>query len=148
MPGVRSDLVSLASNFVELVMNGTNDVTGDILTHISNHRESVMNDTDVENVRTSFACILSFYSDLEKSVNVTDCLLFDATILLIIGIVSGLGIIGNVASFFIFGKNGSSEFEHTVTSSSGCHGFNFSVVCDTRVLWQSRNLLCLFVVVF
>ena len=104
MPGVRSDLVSLASNFVELVMNGTNDVTGDILTHISNHRESVMNDTDVENVRTSFACILSFYSDLEKSVNVTDCLLFDATILLIIGIVSGLGIIGNVASFFIFGK--------------------------------------------
>ena len=108
---VRSDLVSLASNFVELVMNGTNDVTGDIidsitsiLTHISNHRESMINDTDVENVRTSFACILSFYSDLEMSVNMTDCLLFRITILLIIGIVSGLGIIGNVASFFIFGK--------------------------------------------
>ena len=108
---VRSDLVSLASNFVDLVMNGTNDVAGDIidsitsiLTHISNHREFVINDTDVENVRTSFACILSFYSDHEMSMNLTGCFLFRVAIQIIIGIVSGLGIIGNVASFFIFGK--------------------------------------------
>ena len=106
---VRTDLISMMTNHMELLINRTNlegvlDSISRILSYISNHRDLMINDTHIDDVETSFELILSFWSNHRETLTV--CALYLMVTDIVIGIICGLGIIANIVAFNIFGKMG------------------------------------------
>ena len=101
---VRSHIVSLVWNYWEELHNGTLFGTvksvDRILSYISNYKETFINDTQIEALKTSFEYILSFLSPT------VHCILYNTVTDIIIYALSSLGIIANIVAFHVFGKMG------------------------------------------
>ena len=109
---VRSHIVLLVLNYLVHLFNVTLDAEGEpvdrvyremesvdrILSYISNHKETFINDTQIEALETSFERILSFWSPIVQ------CVLYSTVTDIIIYALCGLGIIANTVAFHVFGK--------------------------------------------